>query len=124
LIEMKKSLGNVTVTTEVGFCPFCSRTRTLRREERHLGGLVRTNIDCETCHRTLSSTMAPAEAAPEAAAESPAAESPAAESPTAEAAVSVAEPESKPAPKPAHKPAAAQAKAPAAKKAGAPKKKA
>jgi hypothetical protein len=115
LIEMKKSLGNVTVTTEVGFCPFCSRTRTLRREERHLGGLVRTNIDCETCHRTLSSTMAPAETAPEAADESPAAESP-----TAEAAVSVAEPESKPAPKPARKPAAAQAKAPAAKKAAGP----
>jgi hypothetical protein len=47
----------VTVTTEVGYCPFCRRSRTLRREERHLGGLVRTNIDCESCHRTLSSTM-------------------------------------------------------------------
>src|SRR5216683_5297728 len=47
----------VTVTTEVGYCPFCRRSRTLRREERHLGGLVRTKIDCETCHRTLSSTM-------------------------------------------------------------------
>ncbi len=47
----------VTVTTEVGYCPFCGRSRTLRREERHLGGLVRTKIDCETCHRTLSSTM-------------------------------------------------------------------
>src|SRR5258708_25965770 len=47
----------VRVTTEVGYCPFCGRSRTLRREERHLGGLVRTKIDCETCHRTLSSTM-------------------------------------------------------------------
>jgi hypothetical protein len=47
----------VTVSTEVGYCPFCRRSRTLRREERHLGGLVRTNIDCESCHRTLSSTM-------------------------------------------------------------------
>ena len=47
----------VTVTTQVGYCPFCRRSRTLRREERHLGGLVRTNIDCESCHRTLSSTM-------------------------------------------------------------------
>ncbi len=47
----------VTVTTEVGYCPFCRRSRTLRREERHLGGLVRTKIDCESCHRTLSSTM-------------------------------------------------------------------
>ena len=47
----------VTVTTEVGYCPFCGRSRTLRREERHLGGLVRTKIDCESCHRTLSSTM-------------------------------------------------------------------
>ena len=47
----------VTVSTEVGYCPFCRRSRTLRREERHLGGLVRTKVDCETCHRTLSSTM-------------------------------------------------------------------
>ena len=54
---MAKPGAQVTVTTEVGYCPFCRRTRTLRREERHLGGLVRTNIECETCHRTLSSTM-------------------------------------------------------------------
>ena len=54
---MAKPNALVTVTTEVGYCPFCRRTRTLRREERHLGGLVRTNIDCESCHRTLSSTM-------------------------------------------------------------------
>ena len=57
LIAMAKPGAQVTVTTEVGYCPFCRRTRTLRREERHLGGLVRTNIDCESCHRTLSSTM-------------------------------------------------------------------
>src|SRR5881296_1890070 len=54
---MTKPGAQVTVTTEVGYCPFCRRSRTLRREERHLGGLVRTNIDCESCHRTLSSTM-------------------------------------------------------------------
>jgi hypothetical protein len=38
--------------------------RNLRQEEHHLGTLVRTVITCETCHRTLSSTMgvAPAEA--------------------------------------------------------------
>ena len=56
---------NVTVTTEVGFCPFCGRTRNLRREERHLGGLVRTTIDCESCHRTLSSTVGPPPPPPE-----------------------------------------------------------
>jgi nucleoid-associated protein YgaU len=50
---------HVSVTTEVGYCPFCRRTRNLRREERQLGGLVRTNIDCESCHRTISSTIGP-----------------------------------------------------------------
>ena len=55
---------NVTTTTEVGYCPFCARTRNLRREERHLGGLVRTTIDCESCHRTLSSTIGPPAAKP------------------------------------------------------------
>jgi hypothetical protein len=65
---MAKPGAQVTVTTEVGYCPFCRRSRTLRREERHLGGLVRTNIDCESCHRTLSSTMGvPQPAAEEAA---------------------------------------------------------
>ncbi len=57
--------ANVTVVTEVGYCPFCQRTRNLRREERHLGQLVRTTIDCESCHRTLSSTIGPPQAAPE-----------------------------------------------------------
>ena len=51
--------GNVSVTTEVGYCPFCGRTRNLRREERRLGGLVRATLECESCHRTLSSTMGP-----------------------------------------------------------------
>ena len=48
---------NVTVSTEVGYCPFCQRSRNLRREERHLGGLVRTIVTCESCNRTLSNTM-------------------------------------------------------------------
>jgi hypothetical protein len=56
---MKGPRANVSVTTEVGFCPFCGRTRTLRREERRLGALMRTTIDCESCHRTLSSTIGP-----------------------------------------------------------------
>lgn len=85
----------VTVTTEVGYCPFCRRSRTLRREERHLGGLVRTKIDCESCHRTLSSTMGvpqpKAEEAEEAATAEPAAP---------------AEPEAAPAPAPKRKPTA------------------
>jgi len=39
------------------YCSFCARPRTLRREERQLGTLVRTIVTCETCHRTLSSTI-------------------------------------------------------------------
>ena len=50
----------VEVVTEVGYCPSCGRTRNLRREEHHLGGLVRTIVTCETCHRTLSSAIGPA----------------------------------------------------------------
>ncbi len=84
----------VTVTTEVGYCPFCGRSRTLRREERHLGGLVRTKIDCETCHRTLSSTMGVPQPKAEEAVEA---------EPTAPA-VAEAAPEPEPAPK--RKPAA------------------
>ena len=56
---------NVTVVTEVGYCPFCQRTRNLRREERHLGALVRTTVDCESCHRTLSTTIGPPRPEPE-----------------------------------------------------------
>jgi hypothetical protein len=65
---VNKRPGHVTVTTEVGFCNFCGRTRNLRREEHQLGALVRTVITCESCHRTLSSTMgvAAAEAPPQA----------------------------------------------------------
>jgi len=54
---MNKRPGQLTVTTEVGFCNFCGRARNLRREEHKLGALVRTVITCETCHRTLSSSM-------------------------------------------------------------------
>ena len=50
---------NVTTTTEVGYCPFCRRSRNLRREERHMGGLMRTTLECESCHRVLSSTIGP-----------------------------------------------------------------
>jgi hypothetical protein len=54
---MNKRPGRVKVTTEVAYCSFCARPRTLRREERQLGTLVRTTVTCETCHRTLSSTI-------------------------------------------------------------------
>ncbi|HEX9098691.1 MAG TPA: hypothetical protein VF956_04295 [Candidatus Dormibacteraeota bacterium] len=54
---MNKRPGHVVVTTEVAVCSFCGRPRTLRREEHQLGALVRTIITCETCHRTLSSTI-------------------------------------------------------------------
>jgi CTP:molybdopterin cytidylyltransferase MocA len=64
---VNKRPGQVNVTTEVAYCSFCDRPRTLRREERHLGALVRTVVTCETCHRTLSSSIGVA--APEAAAE-------------------------------------------------------
>src|SRR4029077_4363952 len=54
---MNKRPGHVVVTTEVAVCSFCGRPRTLRREEHQLGTLVRTIVTCETCHRTLSSTI-------------------------------------------------------------------
>jgi hypothetical protein len=62
---VNKRPGHVVVTTEVGFCSFCGRPRTLRKEAHQLGTLVRTLVTCETCHRTLSSTIgiAPAETA-------------------------------------------------------------
>ena len=59
---MNKRPGHVDVATEVGYCNFCQRTRNLRREEHHLGQLVRTIVACETCHRTLSSTIGVAQA--------------------------------------------------------------
>src|SRR2546428_8664892 len=95
---MNKRPGHVEVTTEVGFCSFCGRPRTLRREAHQLGTLVRTLVTCETCHRTLSSTIGIATAEP------------AIEEPVA--------PEPEPALAPAAKPAA---KAPAKRKAAAPK---
>ena len=32
-----RAMHGVDVTTEVGFCNFCNRTRNLRREQHHLG---------------------------------------------------------------------------------------
>ncbi len=61
---MNKRPGHVLVTTEVAVCSFCGRPRTLRREEHQLGTLVRTIITCESCHRTLSSTIGVASTAP------------------------------------------------------------
>jgi hypothetical protein len=101
---MNKRPGHVVVTTEVAVCSFCGRPRTLRHEEHQLGTLVRTIVTCETCHRTLSSTIgvaSPAAADPEPVASEPA--------PTAEPALT--------APKPAaqRKPAAKPAKSTASK---------
>jgi hypothetical protein len=61
---VNKRPGNVVVTTEVGFCSFCGRPRNLRHEQHQLGTLVRAIITCETCHRTLSSTIGVAAAEP------------------------------------------------------------
>ena len=60
---MNRRPGHVDVTTEVGYCNFCQRPRNLRSEAHHLGTLVRTIVTCETCHRTLSSTIGVATAA-------------------------------------------------------------
>jgi len=54
---MNKRPGHVVVTTEVGFCSFCGRPRNLRHEAHQLGTLVRNIVTCETCHRTLASTV-------------------------------------------------------------------
>jgi hypothetical protein len=54
---MNRRPGQIKVTIETGYCSFCDRTRNLRREERHLGALVRTIVACESCPRTLSSTI-------------------------------------------------------------------
>jgi hypothetical protein len=61
---MNKRPGRVVVTTEVAMCSFCGRPRTLRNEQHQLGTLVRTIVTCETCHRTLSSSIAVATAEP------------------------------------------------------------
>lgn len=110
---MNRRPGQVKVSTEVAYCSFCGRPRTLRREEHQLGTLVRTIVTCETCHRTLSSSMGVAAAEPEPAGAEPAAE-PVAAAPAA------AETEKKPARKrPAAKsPAKKRAPAATAKPAG------
>ncbi len=54
---MNRRPGHVNVTVETGFCSFCGRPRNLRSEAHQLGTLVRTIVTCETCHRTLSSTI-------------------------------------------------------------------
>jgi hypothetical protein len=97
---MNKRPGHIVVTTEVGFCSFCGRPRNLRSEAHQLGTLVRTIVTCETCHRTLSSTIGVAAAQPEAEAEAvPAVAEP----------ETAAEPEPAPAkPAPKRKPAAAK----------------
>ena len=98
---MNKRPGHVEVTVETGYCSFCDRVRNLRREEHHLGTLVRTVITCETCHRTLSSTMGVATA----------------DAPADEAAATPAAPEvtAEPKPRPVKRSAAAKA-APATSK--------
>jgi hypothetical protein len=87
---MNKRPGHVTVTTETGYCSFCGRARNLRREEHQLGTFVRTVVTCETCHRTLSSTMGVASVETEAAPEKPApAETPAPAKPPSKRAIAV-----------------------------------
>jgi hypothetical protein len=113
---MNKRPGHVTVTTEVGYCNFCQRTRNLRREDHQLGQLVRTIVACETCHRTLSSTIGVAAPPEPAEAEAPVVEAAAAveESPTPRRAPANRKPAAAAKPKPA---AAAKAKPTAAAKA-------
>jgi hypothetical protein len=109
---VNKRPGQIRVTTEVGFCPFCARTRTLRIEERQLGALIRTVVACESCHRVLSSTIGVAEAeapAPEAA---PAA-GPAEAEPKSAAVKPAAASKAKTAAAPKPKPAGTKARAPA-----------
>jgi hypothetical protein len=108
---VNKRPGKVIVTTEVGYCSFCGRPRNLRREDHQLGALVRSIVTCETCHRTLSSTIGVASAEPEKPVEAPAPAPVAATPQPAPAAVAA-----KPRPAPAKRPAARAATKPAAKK--------
>jgi hypothetical protein len=105
----------VNVTTEVAYCPFCQRTRNLRREERHLGGLVRTIVTCESCNRTLSSTMGVPAAEPAEAPAAPAVPEPEPVAPPAPKRAPVATRSRKATAKSASKPSATAAKAPARK---------
>jgi hypothetical protein len=109
---MNRRPGQVNVTTEVGYCPSCGRTRNLRHEEHHLGALVRTIVTCETCHRTLSSAIGVATAEPVQAVE-------AATQPEPTITEAAAPPAKAPAARAASRPAAASAavKEPAVKKA-------
>lgn len=109
---MNKRPGHVDVTTEVAYCTFCNRTRTLRREEHHLGTLVRTIVTCETCHRTLSSSIGVAQAEPAAAEEPAPVEAVAEKAAPARRAPAKPAPAKKPAPKPVKKAARAAAKRP------------
>ena len=97
-------------------CSFCGRPRTLRIEEHQLGALVRTIVTCETCQRTLSSSIAVANAEP-AAAETVAAEPESAPESASAAKAPPAKTLEEPAAKPAvqRKPTPAAAKATAAK---------
>jgi uncharacterized membrane protein len=103
---MNRRPGQIKVTIETGYCSFCDRTRNLRREERHLGALVRTIVACESCHRTLSSTMGVAGA------DEPAAKDAAVDEVAVEAAASP-QPEARP--KPAKRAPATRAKSSAPK---------
>jgi hypothetical protein len=109
---MNKRPGHVVVTTEVAVCSFCGRPRTLRHEEHQLGTLVRTIITCETCHRTLSSTIGVA-STPAVEPETVAAEPSSVPEPTPAAPKAVARPPAKPAAQ--RKAAAKPAKSPASK---------
>jgi hypothetical protein len=112
---MNRRPGHVDVTTEVGYCNFCQRPRNLRTEAHHLGTLVRTIVTCETCHRTLSSTMGVATAPePEAAEVQPQAETEVVEAAAPKRAATAAKKPAAAAKKPAAKKPAA--KKPAAKK--------
>ena len=73
------------MTIETGYCSVCGRPRNLRSEEHQLGNFVRTVVTCETCHRTLSSTMGVAGGEAAAEVEAPAAEAEAAPAPASEA---------------------------------------
>jgi hypothetical protein len=111
---MNKRPGHVNVTTELGYCSVCGRPRNLRREEHQLGTFVRTVVTCETCHRTLSSTMGVASA------EMPAAE-PAAEEAEAAAAETPARAATKAPPATRSQPAKTASPKPKATKARTPK---
>jgi hypothetical protein len=115
---MNKRPGHVVVTTEVAVCSFCGRPRTLRHEEHQLGTLVRTIITCETCHRTLSSTIGVA-STPAAEPETVASEPSPAPAPVATTPKAAPRPVAKPA---AQRKPAAKAANPTASKTRAPKK--